>query len=338
MPGYISEDDYIDEDTAYLLGLLVARGEIIQRGDERRLIVRFPKTVLKVVSGLSKQYVSETEIKLAIEDVRERLVELLNTDIKRVLTRGGLDLVAIFTRNSMAWRNVSLHLKGRADFSTFEVPEVLFSPNLPVSIKREFVRGYADVAGNIRPSNIDQTGKYRMRLDVLNYNTNWQVPVQLCLLLQEQLDVPVQLITWGHPNMGRAFKEHQLNIYAEAYQSVGFSSCFGYKNQILTELANANLTLYAQHNSTRNPTLQPVTTPLGCPGYRRPRGAKPFSPDENDAVHLAPELVGNHYDAYWQICKAMGCHRGQGVIQQALQLGVPLPETGDDVAEAEAVS
>ena len=48
------------------------------------------------------------------------------------------------------------------------------------------------------------------------------MPVQLCTVLEEHLAVPVQLITWGHPNMGRDFREHQLNIFAVPFGEIGF--------------------------------------------------------------------------------------------------------------------
>lgn len=157
------------------------------------------------------------------------------------------------------------------------------------------MRGYADVAGNIREANRYVDGRHRVRLDVLNYSTNWHVPVQLCTLLQEHLNVPVQLITWGHPNLGRKFREHQINIFAKPFLDIGFS--FEHKQKILQEFAewddkNVKTTNYAP-----------------CPGMRNIRKRKPNDPDENNAEKLDPVLVGNHYDAYWQICKALGCMR-----------------------------
>lgn len=62
----------------------------------------------------------------------------------------------------------------------------------PVKYVREYLRGFADVAGNVRPANRYVDGKNRVRLDILNYPTNWRLPVQLCHLLQERLEVPVQ--------------------------------------------------------------------------------------------------------------------------------------------------
>ena len=46
-------------------------------------------------------------------------------------------------------------------------------------------------------------GANRVRLDVLNYQTNWEMPVQLCTVL-EDLTTPVQLHL-GTPKHGTGF-------------------------------------------------------------------------------------------------------------------------------------
>ena len=71
---------------------------------------------------------------------------------------------------------------------------------------------------------------------------------------------------------------------------------FDYKQQALEELAQANLALG-----------RPAQSP--CPGQRRLRGRKPPDPQEANAERLDPALVGRHFDAYWQICRALGCTR-----------------------------
>jgi hypothetical protein len=156
------------------------------------------------------------------------------------------------------------------------------------------VRGYGDVAGNVRKANNYMNQWHRVRLDVLNNPTNWPVPVELCRLLQEHLDIPVHMITWGHPNMGRAFREHQLNIFAEFYRAIGFS--FEHKQKILDELAEHNL-------------KAPPHDVHPCPGMRRVQRKKPKDKDEKNAERLDARLKGKHFDAYWQICKAVGCER-----------------------------
>lgn len=287
-------DDYIDGDVSYLLGLIIGRGTIIDGNADRRLLIEFPYTSLQV-QGITSTFDQETSIRLGLDDIRERLLDLLDTDISIIRKDNGVDFLARFQRPSMIWRNILYITGGQTSYPFFTVPEIFYHPDVPVDWKREFVRGYADVAGNIRHANRYVDGRHRVRLDVLNYPTNWEVPVQLCLLLQEQLDVPVQLITYGHPNLGRGFREHQINVFARAFLRVGFS--FDHKQKILEE--------FAENDETNLPhaTYEP------CPGVRRVTKNKPSDPDENNVDKLDPRLVGNHFDSYWQICKALGCPR-----------------------------
>lgn len=285
--------DYLDSDVAYLLGMLVARGELLASENTYRIIVHFPKGAL-LAQGETIQFDTDKEIRLGMEKIRERLVELLGVDIRTVDAGESWDLVARMTRNTMAWRNINMLLGNKTSFPYFEIPEVFFEGDTPLDFKREFVRGYADVAGNIRPANRDQAGRHRVRLDILNYPTSWQTPMRLCLLLQDQLGISVPLITWGHPNLGRQWREHQLNVYAEEFLGVGFY--FDYKQEALEELANLNLSRFPHRVK-------------GCPGARRRGIRKTPDPDEQNAERLPPELLGRHFDAYWQICRALGCPR-----------------------------
>lgn len=285
--------DYLDGDVAYLLGLLVARGELQSSENVYRMIVHFPKGNL-LAQGIKIQFDTDKEIRLGMEKIRERLIELLGADITTVDATDGIDLIAKMTRKTMSWRNINMILGGKTSFPYFDVPEVLFNSDTPIEYKREFVRGYADVAGNIRPANNDQAGRHRVRLDILNYPSNWKVAVSLCLLIQDHLGVPVPVITWGHPNMNREWREHQLNIYAEEFTSIGFY--FDFKQAALQELADINNKRFT--NKVK-----------GCPGTRKIGIKKKKDKEEKNGERLPPELAGKHFNAYWQVCRAMGCTR-----------------------------
>lgn len=285
--------DYLDGDVSYLLGLLVARGELLATENVYRIVVHFPKGSL-LAQGQTTQFDTDKEIQLGMEKIRERLIELLGADIRTVDAGESWDLIVRMTRYTMAWRNIVALLDNKTSFPYFELPEVFLSESTPTEFKKEFVKGYADVAGNIRPANRDQAGRHRVRLDILNYPTNWRTPVRLCLLLQEHLNVPVPVITWGHPNLGRQWREHQLNIYAEEFTAIGFY--FDFKQVALQELADLNLSQFPHKVK-------------GCPGARRRGIRKETEPDEKNTDRLPSELVGKHFDAYWQICRALGCPR-----------------------------
>lgn len=308
-------DDYIDADMAYLAGLIIARGTL-ELDPQRRLIIQFPYSNLEV-SGIKSSFDQETSIRLGLNDIRERIGELLDTDIQIIRHTNAVDLVVTFVRNSMIWRNILLLTNNLTSYRHFSIPPIFFDPELPIDWKREFIKGYGDAAGNIRKSNIYTDGRYRVRLDVLNYPTNWKVPVQLCHVLQEQLEIPVQLITWGHPNMGRDFREHQLNIFADVYLEIGFS--FDHKSTILKELADVNR------------SLKPDFEHKFCHGVRKIRFKKPQNDQENNSEKLDPNLVGKHFNGYWQICKKLGCKRklpDDG--QSALEFIDEIDNTEDD--------
>jgi hypothetical protein len=73
--------DYLDADVAYLLGLLVARGELLVKDNTYYAIVHFPKGSL-LAQGIKTHFDSDKEIRLGIEKIRERLMELLGADIR----------------------------------------------------------------------------------------------------------------------------------------------------------------------------------------------------------------------------------------------------------------
>ncbi|PJF40175.1 MAG: hypothetical protein D6737_13095 [Chloroflexi bacterium] len=294
---------YLDLDFAYFLGMVIARGTISESGGLRQVTINFPHSTLEA-QGVEAHFDQETSIKLGLTTIRERLVDLLDTDIGIVSSEGSIDLVIRFLHNAFSWRVLLAYTDGKTSFRSFQIPDAFLDSETPSEIKLEFVRGFADVAGNVRLANRYVDKRNRVRLDVLNYTQNWGLPVQLCLLLQDELDIPVQLITWGHPNMNRGFREHQINIFAIPFLKIGFR--FQHKQLVLEELAHIDETDAAKSDNY-----------VGCPGRRRLSKAK--EPDEREHNDKLPfELRGQHFDAYWQICKALGCPREPHAVQLSL--------------------
>lgn len=285
---------YLDADVAYVLGLIVARGTLLEQTGMYKVILTFPKASLQAV-GETRRFDGEREVRLELERVRERIGRVLGWDIQTEDTGEAWQLVVRLLAPTIAWRNLMVLLEGRTGYQYFGIPRALLRRDTPRDYKAEFVRGFADVAGNIRVANRDRVGRHRVRLDVLNYRTSWTLPVELCQLLQSHLDVNVASIIWGHPNLGRAWREHQINIYAEDFLTIGFT--FSFKQEVLLELAALN--------SARSYV---PTSP--CPGERTlRRRRKHKSQAERDSRHLPPELLNRHFDAYWEVCRALGCPR-----------------------------
>ena len=303
--------DYLDEDVSYLLGLIIARGTFIEEGTIRRLVITFPFRNLEAI-GIDKKFDQKESFLLSLYPIRDRLGELAGVEPRVVEETDRIDIIFEFTRSTMFWRNLRAITRNKTDHFEFEIPKEIFEA--PKSVQKEFLRGYADVAGSARWANRDQLGRARIYLDVLN--RNWRLPIQLCHLLQDHLDVPVNTITWGHPNIrdpnladynagrkGAWAREHQVKIYAEAFEKIGFY--IKHKQEILDELAD-----YNKENFEKPPEF--------CNPPKRVR-SKPIHPEE-DSDRLPEEIRGKHYDAYWQICCDLGCFRCQGVPKQTTLL------------------
>ena len=292
--------DYLDEDIAYILGLIVARGEIIEGRVMTSVLIQFPFRNLEV-EGLTKSYKNPVELSLTLDKIINR-IKGLDVDVRKETLEKACQLVIESRKKSLFMRVLNVFLGSGKSYLDFHIPKQIFKAD--ESIKKEFMRGYSDVAGYVRLSNRYVDGRHRVYLDILN--GNWHLPVELCTLLQDHLGVPVQTIDWGHPNIRdgnleeylvgrkRAWaREHQLKIFAEDFVSIGFY--MGHKQEILKELADYNKKNYS------------ITSKF-CRPPKRIDSRKPFHPGENDES-LPDQLRGKHFDAYWQICEAMGCPR-----------------------------
>lgn len=306
-------EDYIDEDVSYLLGLIAARGSLSETGNQRQIIIDFPYVNLEI-GGIKSTFDQKTSITAGLVDIQRRLQELLGVSINIEDLPGSKQLVARFQTNSMIWRNILTLTGGNLTHYKFSIPKIFFNPELPQQYKREFVRGYGDVAGNIRSSNNYMNKVNRVRLDVMN--SNWHLPVQLCLLLQNWLGVGVQMIQWGHPNTrgSNPFKEHMVQIFAKEYGKIGFS--FPHKQKLLEEFIEADNKKYPNYNYN------------GCPGRKKVTKIKPHDSREDDKT-LPDEIKGKHFNSYWQICKELGCRREPPLSK----LDLPIAEDDEIIQE-----
>lgn len=303
-------ENFLDEDVAYLLGLIVMRGELYDHGSERGITIEFPFKSLQV-----EGYDQKVHLQLSVNRIRDRIQELVETFV-RVEEVGNSFIFSVrFLQNPVTWRNLRYLLGNHRSYKDFRVPPNIM--NAPRSIQVEFMRGVADVGGFIRDSNRYIDERRRVYLEV--HNRNWVLPIQLCALLQQKLDVPVQLVQWGHPNTREPkggshwSREHQVKVFAEAFESIGFG--VEYKNETLRKFARQDRKRHgALHKCNPNPEIRRVKKKRKHPG-------------ENNAT-LPARLRGKHFNAYWQICLTMGC-------KQCVSLTEPLPLENDVDEEAE---
>ena len=304
-------ENFLDEDVAYLLGLIAMRGQLYDRGNERGIIIEFPFKSLQV-----EKYNQQVHLQLSVNRIRDRIQELVESFV-RVEEVGNTFVFTIrFLQNPVTWRNLRYLLGNRRSCKDFQVPANVM--NAPRSIQIEFLRGIADVGGFIRDSNRFMDGRRRVYLEVNNHN--WVLQIQLCAMLQQKLDVPVQMIQWGHPNTREPgggsnwSREHQVKIFAEVFEPIGFTA--EYKNETLQKFARQDRRIRgALHKCNPNPEIRRIKK-------------KKKHPDETNPA-LPTRLRNRHFDTYWQVCLALGC-------KQCVALTEPLPLEEDLDEESES--
>jgi len=299
--------DYIDADVAYLVGMIVARGPFHQDGDVRRLVIQFPyrHDAMTPVPGSQINTDRETALRLSLDSIRARISELLEVNLRVERKAHEVSLYAVFPRETIGWRDLRFITGGKSKYLEFEVPQIIFDSDS--DIQREFLRGIADTSSELSYSDRDQSQRQRIVIQV--QFGNWILPIQLCKLLQEHLNVPVSNILWGHPNLrtpsgGSGWtKESRIRIFAEAFEPIGFY--FEYKQRIFEEMVRFN----KERGDPRPKVCNPKTKKL--------RGRKPRHEDE--CSQRLPELLcRKHFNSYYKICRALGCKQGKKGPQREL--------------------
>lgn len=292
---------FLDPDMAYLLGLIVGRGTIRETSGLRQLIIEYPFRNLEA-KGISHIFNTKDKLLLSLDDTINRLGELTGAAPQKIVSENSVNITIESTKFSLLWRNINKLLKGATSFREMEIPEIIYDAE--EIIKKEFLRGIADVTGSIGTGGRDQSGRHRVYISVLN--ENWKLPIQICKVLQDApLEIPVNTVDWGHPNIrngnveeyskGREqawAREHQLKVYAECFEPVGFRII--HKNDILKELAQYNRENFP--GRAANPCIPP----------KKLLKSRLTHPEEN-SEKLPSELKGKHCDAYWQVCLELGC-------------------------------
>ena len=299
MKKQVDNLDYLDPDVAYLLGMILARGEFHVDGDIRRLVITFPYRSTTVAGSTEKQD-RETAIRLGLDEIRDRVQELLETTVQ--VDRGDheVTLRVVFPRHTIGWRDLRYLTGNRANYTEFELLDFLYDVDRDIQV--ELLRGFADAASEPSPADRNQAGRHRVVLQV--QFGNWRLPIQLCRLLQTRLGVPVSHILWGHPNLrapdgGSGWtKETRIRIWVDDFRAIGYY--FKYKQDVFEELVRENERPGGSTGKPCNPKAKRIER------ARR----KPPHLDEADP-RLPPVLCGHHFDGYFQICQAMGCRQGR---------------------------
>ncbi len=284
--------DFLTPDISYLLGLITGHGEIQYTTEIKRIIIDFQYKNLEA-KGINAVYDQHLYIQTSLDPIVLRL-QNMGLKVRKTVSDTTISLTLTWDSDDISWMFIKFLINGtRFSYHDFVVPSPIFETT--DENKKEFLRGICDVTAYVRKSNVDQMGKHRVYIEISN--KNWKLPCQLCQIIQS-LNVPVQYIGFGHPNMRGGkntswAKEHQMKIYAEDFMPIGFY--ITHKNEVLKELANVNM---LTHNGKQKL----------CDGTMTRKISK--SPSEYETHEkLPPEINGRHFDSYKEICKCLGCYQ-----------------------------
>jgi len=282
--------NFLTSDISYLLGLITGHGEIQYNNDVKKIVIEFEYKSLES-KAITKVFDQRLHIQTSLDPVVYRL-QRMGINVQKV-PGNKISLVLSWQYEDIAWLFIKYLINGtRFTYYDFLIPDPIFETN--EANKKEFLRGIADVTGFVRKSNVDQTGKHRVYIEISN--RNWFLPPKICQLAQN-LNVPIQYIGYGHPNIrgGKSTswaKEHQIKIYAEDFEKIGFY--ISHKNEALAELAEFNRT-----NQPREQSL--------CNGTISREKIKEPHPHENHEK-LPKEISGQHFNSFKEICKCLNCY------------------------------
>ncbi len=293
--------DFLTPEFSYLLGLITGRGEIQQTSDFKRIVIDFEYKTLESTS-ITQSFNQRLHIQTSLDPVLLRL-QNLGINARKVISENKISLILNWANEDISWLFIKFLINGnRFSYHDFQVPSPIFITS--TQNKKEFLRGFGDTTGYVRASNYfgynaDQPKRYRVYLEVSN--KNWLLPPQLCKLLQT-IGVPVQTINYGHPNLrdpnnkkGNNFwaKEHQMKVFAEDYQMIGFY--ISHKDMALAEMAESNLSNFDSRQSI-------------CEGTISRSRTKPSHPDES-SDRLPESLRNQHFNSFKEICNCLGCYQ-----------------------------
>ena len=226
---------YVDDDVAYLLGMLFARGELRDRGSARRLIVTWDIRRLQPKLPPETPLVMDLDVEnlRAVNNLRPRINELLEAEIDILSPRPGkIHLMVTFRNRTVGWRNLVALCGTSTNRYDFRIPEIIF--NASRSIREEFLKGFADVA--VTPSFADNAFGSRARIAFPVVHDNRPLGQELCRLF-DSLGIEAKLLP-GTPAKRGSKKEHRIRPFPEEFLPVGFS--FPHKQALLETLVEYN--------------------------------------------------------------------------------------------------
>ena len=298
----------LNPDIAYLLGMIVGKGQIIRGNRNTEIIIDIPHKNL-VIEGENTQQ----SVKSSLLDIVGRLKSLVGADMVWDTSKQNVAHISFSKPNGdYLIRTINTYLKNNMSWRDFRIPKEIFLGTTDVKI--EFLRGFADVTAHIRKSNVAwKDFEHRVYVEIM---TNWDVCIDVANLLKE-LNVPVQTIRFAHPNIVdptlkfynkgmRNYKEHQIKIWAEEFEKVGFN--IDHKNKLLKKFADTNRKNWKEYSKDSKKYKDKPISESHHRFYWETKDIKRTKqkhPDENHpSIH--PKIRGKHFDSWKDIAKELG--------------------------------
>jgi hypothetical protein len=324
----------VNPQQAYLVGLAVGRGRLFDTG---RIVIEFSHTnktingiahcpICNAVATQKNKFYSCKNPECAAngfepnQNVYDQLVETrwsIKNEIIPFLTSGleftdwvitspsVSQLVLDFDTSRSDWKMLLGIFTGEFHFHTGSIPDAVMG--FSRENKVEFVNGLLDTAGFPNAGNwiprkgVSSAVRQRMYFQIVR---NWKLTVQIDNFLRSEFAIPIQTIDWGHPNIrdgnliaAQAAKssayarEHQLKIYPEYLKDFKFR--ISTKEKMFKELIDHNIASGCVQKEDWFPPKKITSFKAIHPNESNPRMAHP---------------VRKHFDAFWQINLALGCH------------------------------
>lgn len=292
----------MNSEMAYMLGMICGNGQIQRGTTETTVSVEIPHKKLQT-EDLNDVAIY---VKASLTDIRGVLEPLIGSGISFIQNKTVTVLSFSKSNSDYLIREILRFTGSAVSHENMRIHEEVFS--FSTIDKKQFLRGFCDVTGYIRHSNyfIDSY-KHRVYIEIPQ---NWYMVIDICNLLKS-IDIPVQNIDWGHPNMrdgnlkkykeGKPLfwkKEHQIKIFANEFIPIGFGVI--HKNKALTDFATELIDGFKKNGVNASEITHRFYWEFG--GKRKVKQSHP-SEDDN---FIPDEIRGNHYDSWKDIARDLG--------------------------------
>ena len=288
---------------AYLLGMICGNGEIQRTTLDTIVSIDIPHKKLQT----DEIHDIKLYVKASIADIRTIIEPLVGAGLN--FSQNKSSTVLSFTKPNTDYlvREINRFIGNAVSHNDIRIHEELFECTFDE--RKQFIKGFADVTGYIRRSNMYfKKFEHRVYFEIPH---NWQLVIDICNLLKS-IDIPVQTIDWAHPNMRdgnlNAYnagkpnfwkKEHQIKIWANEFIPVGFGII--HKQQALEMFSEELIAGYKSLN--KEPSEK--THKYYWESKRKSKKVKPFHPGETDEF-IPIGIRGKHFDSWSGIAKELG--------------------------------